>query len=102
MTSAEKVLAFKHALMGTEEEFDGLLGAVQGLVAMDVLSGRDAIENEIVGLGHEKIDEELLNVAGFVLWLRSDDAPAIDAADLVDRMPAEIAELVANAGIATS
>jgi len=100
MNSVEKIVAIKEAMLRTDDEFDGLLGTVQAFVAVDVMSGKDTIATEITSLGPERIDEELLGVVGFVLWLRSDDAPAIDLADVVDRMPGEVAELIAAAGIA--
>lgn len=99
MNSVQKISAFKEALVRTDEEFDGLLGAIQGLVAIETLKGGDMIAEQI-GDDHQAIDEQLLNVAGFVLWLRSDDAPQPDADELVHRMPEEIAQLAAAAGIA--
>lgn len=98
MNSIEKITAFKEALIRTDEEFDGLLGMIQGLVAIETLKGGDVLAGEL-GDDPAEIDEQLLNVAGFVFWLRSDDAPAVDIADLVNRMPAEIAQLAAAAGI---
>jgi len=68
------------------------------LVAVEAMKGGDLLAGEL-GDDPAQVDEQLLNVVGFVLWLRSDDAPPIDVDDLVHRMPAEIAKLAAAAGI---
>jgi hypothetical protein len=98
MNSLEKVTAFKEALLRTDEEFDGMLGAIQMLVAVEAMKGGDLIGDQI-GDDPAWVDEQLLNVAGFVLWLRSDDAAPADPHDLAHRMPAEIAEIANAAGI---
>jgi hypothetical protein len=100
MKSTEKITAFKEALLRTDDEFDGILGMVQGVVGTDVAFGNDTIGKEIVGLGDDTLDQELLNIAGFVLWLRSDDAAPVDAQELVTLMPANIGDLIAAADIA--
>lgn len=99
MNSIEKIAAFKDALIRTEDEFDGLLGALQGFVAIGEMQGHDIIAEGIGDKTAEQLDAELLDVVGFVLWVRSDDAPAPDLADIAGRMPAEIAELAAAIGI---
>lgn len=100
MNSLEKINTFKDALVRTDEEFDGILGAVQGFVAMAQLTGSDPIADELGGKTADDLDADLLNIAGFVLWLRSDDAPVPDVAELTANMPAELAELIKAFGIA--
>src|SRR5581483_11006971 len=103
-TSLEKVEALSAELLRADEQFDGLLGLVQMAVAMEksglALPGVGQI-NITDGLPEDpaELDEQLLGVAGFVLWLRSDDAPLIDTIDLMQKMPAEIAELVRETGM---
>lgn len=99
MTSLEKINRFKQALVLAPEELDGLLGAMQAAVSFAELRGVDLIGDEL-GDDPAKIDEGLLDVVAFVLWLRSDDAPPVDVEALAGRMPAQIAELVESAGIA--
>lgn len=98
MNSIEKITRFKETLIRTEEEFDGVLGVLQGLVAIAELKGEDIIAESISGDPAE-VDEQLLGVVGFVLWLRSDDAPPIQL-DELKQMPAIVAVIVAAAGIA--
>lgn len=99
MNSLEKVDAFKHAMILSEERYDGFLGVVQGLVAAEEIGmGGIDITGELPATP-EEFDDALLDVAGFVLYLRSDNAPAIDADDLVNRVPKVMAELAAAAGI---
>lgn len=98
MNSVEKITRFKETLIRTEEEFDGVLGVLQGLVAIAELKGEDIIAESISGDPAE-VDEQLLGVVGFVLWLRSDDAPPVEL-DELKQMPAIVAELAAAAGIA--
>lgn len=99
MTSLEKIRRFKEALVLAPEELDGLLGALQATVSIAELKGVDLVGDEL-GDDAGKIDEGLLDVVAFVLWLRSDDAPPADLEQLAGRMPEQIAELVAAAGIA--
>lgn len=99
MNSLEKVDAFKRALILTGEQYDGFLGVVQGLVSMEEIGmGGIDITGELPD-NPDDFDDSLLDVAGFVLYLRSDDAPLIDADALVNRLPAEIAAIAAEAGI---
>lgn len=98
MNSIEKITRFKETLIRTDEEFDGVLGALQGLVAIAELKGEDIIAASI-DEDPAVVDDQLLGVIGFVLWLRSDDAPPVELDDL-KQMPAVIAELAAAAGIA--
>jgi hypothetical protein len=99
MTSLEKIQRFKQALITAPEELDGLLGAMQGVVSLAELRGVDVIAAEL-GDDPAKLDDGLLDVCAFVLWLRSDDAPPVDLEQLAGRMPLQIAELVEAAGIA--
>jgi hypothetical protein len=99
MTSLEKIQRFKEALVRSPEEMDGLLGALQATVSIAELKGVDLIGSEL-GDDPATIDEGLLEVVAFVLWLRSDDAPAPDLEDLAGRMPVQIAAIVEAAGIA--
>lgn len=98
MNSIEKITRFKETLIRTDEEFDGVLGALQGLVAIAELKGEDIIAASI-DEDPAVVDDQLLGVIGFVLWLRSDDAPPVELDDLKE-MPDVIAELAAAAGIA--
>jgi hypothetical protein len=100
VNSLEKVDAFKRAMILTDEQYDGFLGVVQGLISMEEIGmGGVSITGELPATP-EEFDEALLDVAGFVLYLRSDDAPAVDPVDLTTRIPAAIAEIAAEAGIA--
>jgi hypothetical protein len=99
MTSLEKIQRFKQALVLAPEELDGLLGAMQAAVSIAELRGIDLIGDEL-GDDPTQIDDGLLDVCAFVLWLRSDDAPPVDLEALAGRMPSQIAELVEAAGIA--
>jgi hypothetical protein len=98
VNSLEKVDALSTAMLRTDDTFDGLLGLVQGVVAAEKAGFGDV--NLLSGLPDEpgELDEHLLNIAGFALWLRSDDAALFDAEDLATRLPAEIGGLVQDAG----
>jgi hypothetical protein len=103
-TSLEKVDALSATMLRAEEQFEGLLGLVQMAVALEKsgmsLPGVGSV-SILDGLPEDpaELDEQLLGVAGFILWLRSDDAPPIDPNELAHAIPAEIAELAAAAGL---
>lgn len=105
MTSNEKIEALSAAMLRSDEQFDGLLGLVQAAVALEKTGmgfpgvGPIKITEELPPTA--ELDDQLLAVAGFVLWLRSDNAPVVDADEIVHRMPGEIAALVAEAGFVT-
>lgn len=100
MNSLEKVQAFKDAMVVDTEEYDGVLGIVQGLVSAEAAGFPGPKLTDGLPDTSEEFDEALLEVAGFVLWLRSDDAPKADADELVNKMPEQIAQIAAAAGIA--
>jgi hypothetical protein len=99
VNSLEKIAAFKDALIRTPEEFEGVLGALQGFVAIGELQGHDIIAESLGDKTADELDDELLDVIGFVLWARSDGARIPDLNEIAGRMPAEIAELAAAIGI---
>lgn len=103
-TSLEKIDALSATLLRTDEQLEGLLGLVQMAVAFEKsgmsIPGVGAV-SIIDGLPDDpaQLDQELLGVAGFILWLRSDDAPAADPNELVQLIPTEIAKLASEAGL---
>lgn len=97
MTSLEKIESFKVLLLGEEQVFDGLLGAVQGAVGMAEFAGKDLLAELPSDAG--ELDDKLLEVAAFVLWLRSDDAELPDPHELLELGPRLIAEAAAEHGI---
>lgn len=98
MNSIEKIASFKGVLLESEETFEGVLGMVQGVVGAAEFSGKDIMDE--LGTDPTALDEQLLQVAAFILYLRSDDAPKADPEILVNKLPGVIAELVHEAGIA--
>lgn len=92
MNSLEKIELFKNALLETDEIYDGPLGLIQGAVGAaaagygpDILGG--------LADSAEEFDQQLVDVAGFALWLRSDEAPAPDY-DQIAKVPGVVVELL--------
>ena len=97
MTSLEKIEAFKQLLLGGDEAFEGLLGAVQGALGIAELTGKDLLAE--LPSDPAELDEKLLEVAAFVLWLRSDGAELPEPHLLLELGPQLIAEAAAEHGI---
>lgn len=92
MNSLEKIDYFKTALLRSEEVFDGLLGMIQGAVAAEKAGFGPKLSDQLPETP-EEFDRALVDVAGFCLWLRSDDAPAVSASEIAN-VPQVVAEML--------